>query len=54
MCCLCAGTDIAPEISLAYERGELDIMDRNPRNIKRDHLVNRKLIAFCYMQIATF
>jgi len=40
-----------PAISFAYENPELDIMDRVPRNSKRDHLVNTKLICFAYLQI---
>jgi magnesium-transporting ATPase (P-type) len=40
-----------PAISFAYENPELDIMDRAPRNSKRDHLVNTKLISFAYFQI---
>jgi len=40
-----------PAISFAYENPELDIMDRVPRNAKRDHLVNSKLICFAYLQI---
>lgn len=42
---------MAPAIALAYENGELDIMERMPRNAKRDHLVTAKLVAFSYMQI---
>jgi sodium/potassium-transporting ATPase subunit alpha len=38
------GTDMAPAISFAYENAELDIMQRYPRNAKRDHLVTTKLI----------
>lgn len=49
MIVICVGTDMAPAISLAYETGENDIMLRMPRNGKRDHLVNAKLIAFTYM-----
>lgn len=49
MLVICVGTDIAPAIALAYENGELDIMERMPRSAKRDHLVNKKLIAYCYM-----
>merc|ERR1719469_1001016 len=45
------GTDMIPAISFAYENVELDIMDRFPRNSKRDHLVNSKLISFAYLQI---
>ena len=54
MLIICVGTDIAPAIALAYENGELDIMERMPRSAKRDHLVNAKLIAYCYMQMGCF
>ena len=49
--CIDLGTDMVPAISFAYENPELDIMDRQPRNSKRDHLVNTKLISFAYFQI---
>jgi len=49
--CIDLGTDMIPAISFAYEHPELDIMDRVPRNSKRDHLVNTKLICFAYLQI---
>jgi sodium/potassium-transporting ATPase subunit alpha len=49
--CIDLGTDMVPAISFAYENPELDIMERKPRNSKRDHLVNTKLIAFAYLQI---
>jgi sodium/potassium-transporting ATPase subunit alpha len=49
--CIDLGTDMIPAISFAYENPELDIMDRQPRNSKRDHLVNTKLISFAYFQI---
>jgi sodium/potassium-transporting ATPase subunit alpha len=42
---------MVPAISFAYENPELDIMERYPRNSKRDHLVNSKLISFAYLQI---
>ena len=51
MLVICVGTDMAPAISLAYENGELDIMERMPRSAKFDHLVTAKLICFSYMQI---
>jgi sodium/potassium-transporting ATPase subunit alpha len=50
MLAICLGTDMWPAIALAYERGELDIMERQPRNSKRDHLVSAKLMSFCYVQ----
>lgn len=43
------GTDIIPGISFAYENAELDIMERKPRNSKRDRLVPMKLIGFSYL-----
>jgi len=49
--CIDLGTDMVPAISFAYENPELDIMERYPRNSKRDHLVNSKLICFAYLQI---
>ena len=49
--CIDLGTDMIPAISFAYENAELDIMERFPRNSKRDHLVNSKLISFAYLQI---
>ena len=49
--CIDLGTDMIPAISFAYENPELDIMERVPRNSKRDHLVNTKLISFAYLQI---
>jgi len=49
--CIDLGTDMIPAISFAYENPELDIMDRQPRKAKRDHLVNTKLISFAYLQI---
>ena len=45
------GCDMLPAISFAYENAELDIMERAPRNSKRDHLVNAKLFCFSYLQI---
>ena len=47
---ICVGTDMIPAVSFAYENPELDIMRRNPRNSKRDHLVSVKLISFTYFQ----
>lgn len=42
------GTDIWPAISLAYEKAESDIMNRPPRNLESDKLVNCKLIFYSY------
>ncbi|PRD37685.1 UNVERIFIED_CONTAM: Atpalpha [Trichonephila clavipes] len=42
--CIDLGTDMVPAISLAYEAAESDIMKRQPRNPKKDKLVNERLI----------
>lgn len=49
--CVDLGTDLVPAISMAYEKAEADIMARNPRNPKKDKLVNSRLIGFAYLQI---
>jgi sodium/potassium-transporting ATPase subunit alpha len=45
MLIICLVTDMWPAIALAYENAELDIMQRMPRNPKKDHLVTAKLIS---------
>ena len=40
-------TDMVPAISLAYEKPELDIMQRPPRSTS-DRLVNHRLIFLAY------
>jgi sodium/potassium-transporting ATPase subunit alpha len=47
--CVDIGTDMVPAVSFAYEGAELDIMERLPRNSKRDHLVGKKLLSFAYL-----
>jgi sodium/potassium-transporting ATPase subunit alpha len=49
--CIDLGTDMVPAISLAYEQAESDIMKRQPRNPKKDKLVNERLISMTYGQI---
>jgi len=49
--CIDLGTDMIPAISLAYEKAENDIMERKPRDSKKDKLVNSRLIGFAYLQI---
>ena len=49
--CIDLGTDMVPAISLAYEAAESDIMKRQPRNPKKDKLVNERLISMAYGQI---
>ncbi|XP_076626181.1 sodium/potassium-transporting ATPase subunit alpha-B [Colletes latitarsis] len=49
--CVDIGTDLLPAIALAYEKAELDIMHRAPRNPQYDKLVNKRLISVAYGQI---
>lgn len=49
--CIDLGTDMVPAISLAYEQAESDIMKRQPRDPKKDKLVNERLISMSYGQI---
>lgn len=44
------GTELAPAIALAYEKTEDDIMDRPPRDCKKDSLVSFKLLSYSYLQ----
>jgi sodium/potassium-transporting ATPase subunit alpha len=48
MIIICCFTDCAAAIAIAYEKPEADVLLRPPRNIKKEHLVNWKLIAFAY------
>ena len=51
MLCIDLGSDFLTAISFANEPPELDIMERAPRNAKRDRLVTMKLMAWCYGMI---
>eukprot|EP00026_Physarum_polycephalum_P002213 Phypoly_transcript_02218.p1 GENE.Phypoly_transcript_02218~~Phypoly_transcript_02218.p1 ORF type:complete len:907 (+),score=138.68 Phypoly_transcript_02218:374-2722(+) len=48
--CIDLGTEMAPAISLAYEKGERDVMNRRPRNVAKDHLVTAPLLLSSYLQ----
>jgi len=43
------GTDLGPAISLAYEKPESNIMDRKPRDPKKDRLVSPVLLLYSYI-----
>jgi sodium/potassium-transporting ATPase subunit alpha len=49
--CIDLGTDMIPAISLAYETKESNIMQKPPRDMLKDRLVNSKLINFSYLQV---
>jgi sodium/potassium-transporting ATPase subunit alpha len=44
--CIDIGTDLIPGIALAYEKAELTLMTRKPRNPQKHKLVSIKLIIF--------
>jgi sodium/potassium-transporting ATPase subunit alpha len=43
------GTELGPAISLAYEKPEANIMDRKPRDSKKDRLVSPSLLFYSYV-----
>jgi sodium/potassium-transporting ATPase subunit alpha len=44
------GTEVAPAVSLAFEKSEADVMDRPPRNAATDRLVTGRLAAYFVFQ----
>jgi len=51
MLLICLGTDLAPAISLGYEKPEVDIMYRPPRHPTEDRILSSKALAVAYGQI---
>ena len=51
---ICLVTDMLPAISQSWEKAELDIMSRIPRNPKKDKLVSWRLILFSSGMIDIF
>ena len=43
-------TELAPAISLCYEKPENNLMQKPPRNIKIDKLFNKQVISYAYFQ----
>ncbi len=43
------GTELAPAISLAYEKQEQDLMRRKPRNVKNSKLASPQLLVYAYL-----
>jgi len=48
--CIDCGTELAPAISLAYEKSEEDVMTRPPRDSQRDRLASWRLLSYSYAQ----
>ncbi|CEG42419.1 sodium potassium-transporting atpase subunit [Plasmopara halstedii] len=43
------GTELGPAVSIAHEVGEHDIMQRPPRDIKKDRLISKALLIYSYI-----
>ncbi|KAF1775393.1 P-type ATPase, transmembrane domain [Phytophthora cactorum] len=42
------GTELGPAVSIAHEGGEHDIMQRPPRNVKKDRFISKSLGLLVY------
>jgi sodium/potassium-transporting ATPase subunit alpha len=49
MIIICVVTDVLPAISLCFEKPEAGLLSRPPRNVKKDRLVNLKVLAHAYL-----
>lgn len=48
MILICVVTDVLPAVSLCFEKPEAGLLTRKPRNVKKDKLVNSKLLFHAY------
>ncbi|TXT12929.1 hypothetical protein VHUM_01330 [Vanrija humicola] len=48
MILICVVTDVLPAVSLCFEKPEAGLLTRKPRNVKKDKLVNGKLLFHAY------
>ncbi|KAL1412745.1 hypothetical protein Q8F55_000492 [Vanrija albida] len=48
MILICVVTDVLPAVSLCFEKPEAGLLTRKPRNVKKDKLVNGKLLFQAY------
>ncbi len=51
MIIICAVTDVLPALSLAYEEAEDGLLTRPPRDVKKDRLVDWKLLVHAYLVV---
>lgn len=54
MIVICLFSDVLPSLSLVYEKPEQDIMNKRPRNLKTQKLVNLKLILNAYFYVGVY
>lgn len=48
MIVICVATDVLPALSMCLEKPETGLLQRKPRNVKKDRLVNWKLLLQAY------
>lgn len=48
MILICVLTDVFSAIALCYEKPEMGLLTRKPRNVKKDRLVDWKLLFHAY------
>ncbi|KZT39131.1 sodium-potassium ATPase [Sistotremastrum suecicum HHB10207 ss-3] len=49
MILICVATDVLPALSLCLEKPEQGLLSRKPRNVRKDHLVDWKLVFQAYV-----
>ena len=54
MICICILTDLAPSLAMMFEKSEGDLLERAPRVVGRDRLVDSKLILYAYFFLGVF
>ena len=54
MICICVLTDMGPSLAMMLEKSEGDILEKPPRVVGRDHLVDKKLLLYAYFFLGVF
>ena len=54
MICICILTDLAPSLAMMLETSEGDLLEKAPRVVGRDRLVDKKLLLFAYFFLGVF
>jgi sodium/potassium-transporting ATPase subunit alpha len=54
MICICVLTDMGPSLAMMLEKSEGDLLNKPPRIIGKDHLVDKKLLLFSYIFLGVF
>ena len=54
MIVICVLTDLGPSLAMMLEKSEGDILEKAPRVVGRDHLVDKKLLLYAYFFLGVF